>query len=142
MLHPSVDDRYILSSGGQTFSVTTGGMALYTKYGYLSIRFVTRTPPKIWAVEDVVVKSDTWHSVALTWRQDGDLTVYLDGKLQRQVSSTKATIVDPEASSVMYVGKNNIYEGKFGEVCLDEWFFWGRVLNSQEVRAVYSSYIK
>ena len=136
MLDPGTGDRYILSSGGQTFHVTRGGMALYTKHGNLRISYITRNPPRHWAVEDMVIEGSKWYHIIATWSKDGDLAVYLNGNLHNQVGPNTATMKAASASSLMYVAKPNNYNGACGEVCLDEWLFWLRALSVEEVNTV------
>ena len=140
MLNPSLGDLYILSSGGQTSTVSTGGMTLLTKAGTLRFSFVTRNPAKQWVINDIVVNGDEWYHVAATWNKDGYLTAYINRKQWAQVTSNVASLNSPVASSVMFVGKPNNYEGKYGEVHLDDWCFWRRVLTNDEVKIIYDLY--
>ena len=104
MLNPSIGDRYILSSGGQTYSVTTGGMTILTLGGNLRIGFITRNPPRRWAIDNIVIEGDEWYHVAATWNKDGYLTGYINGKQWAQVTSSVASMSSAAASSVMYAG--------------------------------------
>ena len=120
MLNLSLGDLYILSSGGQTSTVSTGGMTLLTKAGTLRFSFVTRNPAKQWVIDDIVVNGDEWYHIAATWNKDGYLTAYINRKQWAQVTSNVASLNSPVASSVMFVGKPNNYEGKYGEVHLND----------------------
>ena len=140
MLNPSVGDRYILSSGGQTYSVTTGGMTLLTLGGKLRIGFITRNPPRRWAIDNIAIEGDEWYHLAATWNKDGYLTGYINGKQWAQVNSAVASMSNAAASSVMYAGKPNNYEGEYGEISLDDWCFWRRVLKIEEVEIIYDLY--
>ena len=140
MLDSATGDRYILSSGGQTSSVVTGGMTLFTMFGTLRLTYRIRDPPQIWSVEDMVIEADQWYHVTATWSQDGDLSVYLNGNLWNQVSAVGATVGGATTSSVMYAAKPNNFEGEYGEICLDEWLFWRRVLSGEEVKTVSAVY--
>ena len=140
MLNPSIGDRYIISSGGQTSTVITGGMALLTLGGNLQIRFITRNPARRWAIADIVIEGDEWYHVAATWNKDGYLTGYINGKQWAQVTSSVWSMASAVASSVMYAGKPNNYEGEYGEISLDDWCFWRRVLTNEEVQIIYDLY--
>ena len=140
MLNPSLGDFYILSTGGQTYSVTTGGMTLYTMAGTLRLAFIRRNPAKRWMIDDIYIEGDEWYHVAATWNKDGNLTGYINGKLWDQVTSTVASVTSPVASSVVFAGKPNSYKGKYGEVHLDDWCFWRRILTNEEVQIIYNLY--
>ena len=139
MLNASADDRYILSSGGQTKKLITGGMALITKHGSLRIAFRIRDTAK-WLIDDILIEADQWHHVSATWSKDGYLTCYVNGIKRKKVGSSSVFSSSSTVSSVMHVGKPNNNNIKHGEVSLDDWYFWNRVLSSGDVETVYSMY--
>ena len=129
----------ILSNRGQTKNLITGGMALATKHGSLKIIFRIRATAK-WLIDDILIEADQWYHVSATWNKDGYLTGYIDGVQWKQVDSTSPAVSSPTISSSMHVGKPNNNNIKHGEVILDDWYFWDRVLSSGDVETVYSMY--
>ena len=135
----NVDERYILSSGGQTRNLITGGMALSVKYGKLVTTFRISGTAQ-WLIDDISIEADQWYHVSATWNKDDDLTGYINGIQWKQVGSASPTVGRSTVSSTMHVGKPNNGDRLYGNVSLDDWYFWEKVLSSDDMETVYSMY--
>ena len=131
--------RYILSSGGQTRSVITGGMSMSIEDEAIVFMFRIRDVA-LWQITGIGIENDQWYHVAATWNIDGNLTAYLNGIQNGQADPGTYEQTNPKTSSVMYLGRPNRNDEKYSNVSLDEMFFWPRVLTSEEVKIVHSMY--
>ena len=134
-----VNEGYILSSGGQTKNLITGGVALMVTYGKLVVVFRIRGTAQ-WRIDDIAIETDQWYHVSATWNKDGDLTGYINGIQRKQVGSASYSVGSSTILSTMHVGKPNNGNTLYGNASLDDWYFWERVLSSGEVETVYSMY--
>ena len=138
-LYP-VEPNYFISSGGQTRSVITGGMALLAKNNGLWIDFRGRPDGKLWTISEINAAANNWFHLTITWNKYDDLIVYINGIERYRVSAVSYTATNARTSSVMHLGKPNSALDKFVNFSLDEWFFWGRNLSGEVVGLIYSLY--
>ena len=138
-MSPEQGERYVLSSGGQTRSVITGGMAMSTQDETLALTFRIRDEV-IWQVTGIGIENDQWYHVVATWNRYGNLTAYLNGVQNSQAAPKAYEETNKKTRSVLYLGKPNRNDEKYSNVALDERLFWQRVLTSEEVNTVYSMY--
>ena len=109
------------------------------KYGKLLIVFRIRGTGQ-WRIDDISIEADQWYHVSATWNKDGALTGYINGVQWKQVGSTSYSVGSSPVSSNMHVGKPNNGNTLYGNVSLDDWYFWDRVLSSGDMETVYSMY--
>ena len=74
-----VEPNYFISSGGQTRSVISGGMALLAKNSGLWISFRLRTGTNVWTISGITVAANNWFHLAITWNKYDDLIIYING---------------------------------------------------------------
>ena len=132
-------ERFILSSGGQTRSVTKGGMSLSIEEAGLVFACRIRDVA-FWQITGIGIENDQWYHVAVTWNRGGNLTAYLNGVEKGQADPKTYDQKNPKTTSVLYLGRPNRNDEKYSNVSLDELCFWPRVLTSEEIKIVYSMY--
>ena len=138
-LYPSSENKHIISSGGQTSAVTTGGMSILSNRDGLRITFRSRPDGKSWRVTNITPEPSTWFHLAITWNKYGYLTVYIDGNEVGRVNAETTTFVGT-TSSIMRLGRKNNNLSNFGNFSVDEWFFWRYPLSREMVVAIYNLY--
>ena len=139
-LYPTTAEKYFISSGGQTRSVITGGMALLAKATGLWIDFRLRLDAKLWSITEITAEPNSWFHLAITWNKYGDLTVYINGIERHRASGVTYGPTSSTTSSVMHVGKNSVGLTSFSNFSLDEWFFWSKTLSNEMVTLIYNLY--
>ena len=123
---------YFFSSGGQT-TKARGFAFLHLLDRYI---LILSTKDKQWKLEARDVP-DGWVNVAFTWKKDGLLKLYVNGK---EVSSGEAMSVSrPEDSySSLEVGRpNNSHSPNFRvPLEIDNLALWEKALTSKEINAL------
>ncbi len=137
-------NKYIISSGGQTASVSRGGIAILMKNSLLYVTIRHGQQGLMWKVTDVSVEQDTWFHLGVTWSQALGLIVYINGTKVADTGSTPYTASSTnDASGVfMQLGKpnhngDNAVKGAF---FIDEWYFWENALSSEYMTNIYKKY--
>ena len=136
MLNSGTADRYIITSGGHTKTVINSGMAVITKYGELRVEIKIRATAKAWKT-GVTISPDQWCHLIVTWTKDGALTLYIDGTQEASVGAKGFTPSTATTSSSMTLGRPSGLSTKYGEVSMDDWFFWNYPLKPEEVETIY-----
>ena len=139
-LYPTTGAKYFISSGGETRSIETGGMALLAKETGLWIDFRVRPDGKLWSISEISAVANSWFHLAITWNRYGDLTVFINGIERYRTSGEVQGFNSPATSSVIHVGKTNTGLTSFGNFSLDEWFFWSKTLSGEMVTLIYNLY--
>ena len=77
----------LISSGGNGNRVNPGGMAIVVASpNTMSVRFRVRGIARAWAAEGIPVQNGDWFHVIATWRQNGNLTVFINGSKKMDIS--------------------------------------------------------
>ena len=133
-------EKYILSSGGQTRGITTGGIAVVMKNRKLSVEVRIKSNLRKWIKNNISVEVDTWFHLAVTWEKNGNLTVFVDGTPLSPVTSSPYTVGASPSTANMHVGKPNNALNYYGELTIDEWNYWNSSLRSNHIKSLYGSY--
>ena len=135
---------YILSSGGQTRRTGSGGIALYSKLGLLGVSFRVKTPSQVWTKEGIEVGIDQWFHIVATWKNGGNMNVYINGTKVDSISSETFTPQAPSVGIMMHAGKpNNGNATTFhSEAAIDEWYVWNSMLSDEHVNQIFHEYFK
>ena len=138
------ESKYIISSGGQTYSVSRGGIAILMQNSRLLVSVRHGQQGLHWKITDVSVPRDTWFHLGVTWSQNRSLIVYINGTKVAETGSTSYTSSPTnDASGVfMQLGKpnNNDNNVKKGAFSIDEWYFWENALGSEYMTNIYKKY--
>ena len=108
--------RAILSSGGHTDEVDSGGIAVWIKNTKLNVDVRTRNPPREWIYNSTEAPPvHTWFHLSVTWTPGGDLKVYLDGNLEgSSISGQPFHPLNKNAPRHMMIGRlNNVDSADF-----------------------------
>ena len=138
-LYSLLENKHIISSGGQTSAVTTGGMSIMSLADGLKVAFRSRPDGKRWHVTGIKPEANTWFHLVVTWNKYGYLTVYIDGNEVDKVCAETITF-SRATSSIMRLGRKNNNLSNFGNFSIDEWFFWKNTLSREMVVAIYNLY--
>ena len=84
-----------------------------------------------------------WFHLAATWNKYSNLTVYINGTELSSVDGVSYTPLTGHVISNMLIGKPNNADDShhFGEVTIDEWYFWDSILTSDHIKNVYGVYL-
>jgi len=126
---------YIMSSGGQTTKARGFALVRINKQYVL----ILGTKNKQWMVKTPTLPSD-WFKLAFTWHNDGDLKLYVDGKM---VSSAKSTAVarPKDAFTALTMGRpNNSNTNKYRlGLEVDSVALWETELTYQQIADIMKS---
>lgn len=126
---------YIMSSGGQTTKARGFALVHINKQYVL----IMGTKTKQWMVKTPTLPSD-WFKLAFTWQNNGDLKLYINGKM---VSSGKPTSVarPKDAFTTLTMGRpNNSNTNKYRlGLEVDSVALWETALNDQQIVDVMKS---
>ena len=136
--------KYIISSGGQTRQTATGGISLLMDNGDLVMEYRIMSTRRRWNMNLGKISTNQWFYLAATWHINGNLTGYIDGTWQNSTNSDSYSSETSVVISNMHIGKpnnagTNTY---FGEVTIDEWYFWDSVLTTKHIQNLYDSYLQ
>ena len=131
----------LMSSGGNGNKVDPAGMAILVgDMNTINIRFRVRSTALAWLAEGIPVSNGSWFHVIATWRQDGNLTVFINCSEVMDISSETYPPSNPSNSAGMHMGKRNNAFGSYGKGMVDEVYVWGRKLNASEVLQFLGTY--
>ena len=136
MLNSGGADKYVISSGGQKTGITTAGMAVLTKSGKLVVIFRIRSTTEIWQKDDITVQPDQWFHLIVTWNIFGYLSIFINADEKEATSVSSYSPRNALVSSALHLGKPNNGFLNYGEVEIDEWFFWDYELSYDQVFAI------
>ena len=103
----SLPEKYILSSGGQTGSTATGGIAVFVRDGKLGVEVSIPYTRRRWITENINTESDEWFHLAETLSITGNLTEYVNGTHLPPVTSTSYSQSGGIRSSMHFAKLNN-----------------------------------
>ena len=140
----SSGEKYIISSGGQTRTTASGGISVLMKNGDLMIQIRIMFTSLSWILNLGEISTNQWFHLSATWTKDGNLTGYINGTWQNSVSSESYISQNSIVVSNMHIGKPNNVDTStyFGEVTLDEWYFWDNVLTTDHIKNLYEGYLR
>ena len=129
----------VLSSGGNSNKVNPSGVALkFESNGVLAFNARVRSTKKRWLIRHDVSGAE-WMHVALTWKQDGNMTAYVNGFF---VETDPGVTYAPSSTlhtTNMVIGSHIDGNQNFGQFVLDELYVWDQELSATEVAQVYNS---
>ena len=137
---------YILSSGGNADDAFPGGLAIYgprNRGGQKTLDVAVR----VWVTENVghawvstinPITEERWFHFAMTWNQDGNLTVFINGSKTDSVGR-RHPAYDPRRNRVPAVLLfTRIYgQGARPNVVFDEMQIWTQEKTAQEIQRLY-----
>ena len=130
----------VLSSGGNTNKVNPSGVALkFEPNGVLAFNARVRFARKRWLIRHDLSRAE-WMHVALTWKQDGNMTAYVNGSF---VEADPGKTYDPSSilqTTNMAIGSHMDGSQNYGHFVLDELYVWDQELSATEVAQVYNSH--
>ena len=130
----------LISSGGNGNRVDPAGMAIVVgNLNTINVRFRVRGTKMAWFAEGIPVPSGSWFHVIATWRQDGNLTVFINGSEVMEISSETYLPSTPTIAD-MHMGKRNNAFQSYAKGMVDEVYVWDRKLNASEVLEFLCSY--
>ena len=130
----------LISSGGNGNRVDPAGMAIVVgNLNTINVRFRVRATAMAWLAEGIPVSNGTWFHVIATWRQDGNLTVFINGSEVMEISSETYPPNTPTIAG-MHMGKRNNAFGSYGKGMVDEVCVWDHKLSVLEAEELYSTY--
>ena len=126
---------FLVSSGGETRKINTGGFALFHKrHGVVGAVVRIRSRALEWITEDSPVPVGGWFHVAATWGVDGVIKLYINGA---EKSSVAGRHYNPERArtppNVMNLGRT-YYDGYYANGTMDELRIWTQELNENEIK--------
>lgn len=126
---------YIMSSGGQT-TKARGFALVHINNQYV---LILGTKTKQWMIKTPTLPSD-WFKLAFTWHNDGDLKLYINGKM---VSSAKGSQVarPKDAFTTLTMGRpNNSNTNKYRlGLEVDSVGLWETALSEEEISNIMKS---
>ena len=140
----SSGEKYIISSGGQTRTTASGGISVLIKNLDLIIQIRIMFTSLSWILNLGEISTNQWFHLSATWNKDGNLTGYINGTWQNSVSSESYIPQNNVVVSNMHIGKPNNVDTStyFGEVTLDEWYFWDNVFTTDHIKNLYEGYLQ
>ena len=130
----------VMSSGGQTRSVLTGGMALLFKNGKIGVLFSSRILGKKWSQDSFDVPIGQWFHLGISWHPDRSLVTSLNGHFLPKVNGENLGFRNGTIPSYMHLGKPNNGYVLYGNFTIDEWYFWNYVLDKESMTMIYEQY--
>ena len=129
----------VLNSGGSAGTVDPAGVAIvFQACLVLAFNIRVRRSEKRWLVRYNFPGAD-WIHVALTWKEDANMTVYINGSFLEEVPNTTYTPGVLLQTTNMVLG-SHFHPQNYGQIVLDEMYVWDEELSATEVARVYNSY--
>ena len=130
----------LISSGGNGNRVDPAGMAIVVgNLNTINVRFRVRATAMAWLAEGIPVSNGTWFHVITTWRQDRNLTVFINGSEVMDIGSETYPPNSPTIAG-MHMGKRNNAFHSYAKGMVDEVYVWDRKLNASEALEFLCSY--
>ena len=133
--------KYVISSGGHTYSVSRGGLAILVKNSLLYVTVRHGQQGLHWKVDNVTIQKDTWFHLGVTWSQQNGLIIYINGTKVTEIGAVSyiAHSINDATGVFMQLGRpntntNNALKGAF---YIDEWYFWETTLTSEHMSNIY-----
>ena len=138
MLHEFFISGYIVSSGGQTGG-SIGGIAAAVWTSGLG--FYLQTSTHSWSVTGSIpcCLLDTWYHAVFTW-DSVDFAVYFNGtEILRTQGTVRDAYTDGGHDDFM-VGRPNNVADYFGQLVIDEMYYWEKTLTPNDVDLLYNQH--
>jgi len=81
-----------------------------------------------------------WHLGAAVYDRDGNMSLYVDGDLEKVVDISDAGGYDIDTDVVFSVGAEHVGTSRFFDGVIDEVRVWNRALEAREIEALYDSH--
>ena len=130
----------LISSGGNGGRVDPAGMGILVgNKNTISVRFRVRATMMAWLADFIPVYNGSWFHVIATWKQNGNLTVFINGSEVMEISSETYLPSSPTIAG-MHMGKRNNEFGSYAKGMVDEVYVWDRKLNASEALEFLRTY--
>ena len=138
----------VFTSGGEDDDlVKPGGVALFVKKGKLELHFkrtdVSGNMYYKWQVNGSIgEKQNEWIHVMGTWSEENDeVKLFVNGTMITYGQKTTYSPVIGILLQGMRVGQYNVlYNSVYGDIVIDEWYFWDMALAEEQIVDVYAAY--
>ena len=130
----------ILSSGGNSNRIDPSGVAVkFEANNALAFLIRVKQDKKIWRVPHTLSGSD-WIHVALTWKANNAMKVYVNGSLVGEVPGKTYTLGPTNNAPNMVIGAHMDGVREHGQFLLDELYVWDEELEETELTQIFESY--
>ena len=134
--------EYILDSVGLSSQTGDGGVSIHrhanTEVVVGILHRNTGTQGTLWQYR-LTLEDKQWVHLAITWRKNGAMNVFVNGNKQDDTTGSPATLSAPQGNGTMYLGKQKIKHDNYANVTLDELYIWPFEKTQREVRRDISS---